>query len=175
MNLLVLIRVLIVLGIGMMFACGNTSTDDRTVLSSQSVDYLIIPDGASQGAVISKTKLANAIAEQFNSISKVRDLSMEEKLFATETLLTIATLGMNFLADADDWFLVSFTIETQDGAVYNRVNCVGASTLTTTPVEEIVASTEKPSVRGVFHLFKCENDEIKLSKELDINLSDILL
>ena len=106
-----LIAVLFFIGFGVIVGYGNQAKGDRTVLSSQSEDHLTIPEGDFEGAVISRKKTEQAIAEQLDSVSKVHNLSI--------------------LDDTSDLFHVSFTVETIDGKVFTGINCYGFTSGTT--------------------------------------------
>ena len=170
-----LIKILI-FGLGITVTCASQSKTDSTVLSSPSEDHLVIPEGAYTGSAISKQKLEKTIAKQFDSFSKVYNISMKGQLSASEVVFTgfmyIAVLGAfvlnhqdtDYFSDLSDLFLVSFTAEDFDGAIYSGINCIGSSFIKSR-IEEF----------GSLHIRLCENNEVKFSENLLIKMSDILV
>ena len=148
------LKVIIVVGFGMMLlACGGESKrsvegaeegtpkaeDGRIVLSSELSDKgLVIPEGEAEGMVISSQKLANAIANHFDSISEVFDISFESEFYFRE--LSPAPVGA--------MFTVSFDVRTTKGSIYRDIEC-----------RAYVAT------RSVIIIGKCSSDQVILAKD----------
>ena len=163
-------KVLLFIGFGMIVGCGNQAKEGRIVLSSQSEDHLTIPEGAFEGAVISKSKVEKAIAEQLDSISKVYDLSMKEKLLPAEVLEAIYTLGSLGLYAffSSDPFLASFTVETTHGKIYTEINCSSLATRRSMRSDVIYSI-------GRLTLIGCKSDEVQIDKTLSVQMRKILI
>ena len=154
-----LMRVLFFIGFGIIIGCGNQAKEDRIVLSSQSEDHLVIPEGDYEGFIISKKKTEQAIAKQLGSVLKIYDLSMERKLFLLEGVAATVSLGISTFFD-DGPFLVSFNVETTNGKIYTGINCNGLAI--SNVIDDVV------SVIGKITLTECKRDGVV---EIDAVLS----
>ena len=85
-------------------------------------DYLVIPDGEHKGAIISKQKLKTAIAEQFEDIVEVDDISIVDEFYLLEGLYRLFSLGFVNTDMLNTSFRVT-TKESSDTGFYPYVQC----------------------------------------------------
>ena len=108
MNLLT--RILMFIGFGVIVACGNQANDDRIVLSSQSEDPLVVPEGEFKGFKVKKSWLQYAIGAEIDSSSAVvSDLSFSSRF-------------TSFFSGA---FITSFSVKVSQGN-FNNIRCLSS-------------------------------------------------
>ena len=88
--------------------------------SSESEDRLLTAPEGGKEHVFNEKKLGIAIADRFESIAEVYDISMRSELYPVETFVNITTLGIAKLFDFAV-FTVSFKVKTTSGAIYRDV------------------------------------------------------
>ena len=95
------------IGFGMIIACGNQAQGDRIVLSSQSPDSLVIPEGEFEGLKVRKSWLQYAIEAEIDSSAVVSGLSFSSRF-------------VSFLTGE---FTTSFSVKTSQGN-FDNIQCV---------------------------------------------------
>ena len=135
-------------------SCGGKQ-DNRIVLSSESEDHLTIPRGDDAGKTIDRQKLAVLIADRFNDISRVYDISFLSELYLSDEAFRYQSSGM-FMFDTTDYFTISFTAETTSGAVYSNIKCLSTF-------------SEHMGLQG----YECRNNQALLDKEIEIPYDEI--
>ena len=89
-------------------------------------DYLVIPDGIQEGAIISKQKLGTFIAERSEDILEVDNISIVDELYFIEGILRGGSFGFFELFDLYDFLTLSFRItKSQDSSadVHSYIQC----------------------------------------------------
>ena len=128
--------------------CGEKDKDDRIVLSSQSTGNVVLPDGPYEGSPINEDKFKSFIVREIKQISQVYDISMENKISASDLFVGYGS------------FTASFTVKTVSGAEY-KITCYAFI-----------------KVRGqqtyMLHLEDCGNADVRFSKEIQMPLNDII-
>ena len=142
----------------------GTKKDNRIVLSSESADYLIIPEGPYEGDVISRSKLAVFIADHFKSISRVYDISFTSELHSIEAAFNIVSLGILPALDGADYFTASFAVETTSGHVFENIKCMAV-----TSTALAIANRNSLAIGG------CESNQASLDKPMMIPFHKITL
>ena len=79
-------------------------------------DYLVIPDGLHEGAVISKQKLGTWIAERSEDILEVDNISIVDELYVIEGVVRGISFGLLEIIDYDSLTL-SFKNKNQSGFI----------------------------------------------------------
>ena len=131
-------------------SCGGKQ-DNRIVLSSESEDHLTIPRGDDAGKTINRQKLAVLIADHFDDISRVYNISFESELYFSEAVWNTLSLGLNDALDHTDYFTTSFTVETTSNTIHGNIQCLSRST-----------SDDK------LYMTDCKNDHVVLDKNIEI-------
>ena len=131
--------------------------DGRIVLSSQAEDNsLVMPEGTCENCIISSQKLGMEIAQEFESVSEVYDISLDSDLYAVEVIDTVFIFGL--FDDRLDRFSISFTVKTISGAIYENIECTA-----TTPNQ------------ATLYLRDCESDQVALDTSIHIKFNKILI
>ena len=167
------LKIIIVVGFGMiLLACGGESKrsvkdaeegmpkteDGRIVLSSESEGFLVIPEGEAEDVVISSQKLGSAIANYFDSISEVFNISFESELYVMEVMHVFSP----FTDDHSDTFTVSFDIRTTRGSVHKDVQCRARSNVYRFYLEECASGQVVMSLKRI----KMRIDQIKVEGDV---------
>ena len=162
-----LLKTIIFIGLGIILIhCGNNESetvkvakvedgvakaeDGRIILSSQSEEGLVIPEGKLKGLSVDATQLANAIARRNQRVQEVYDLSMASGFYLDE----IVGFSLNK-------FTTSFSVKTVSGEIYHGIEC---QTTIDSSFDDLILS-------------RCENDQVvvKLSRFGFISLRTIVV
>ena len=141
------IQIMFFVGFGIItIGCGGAA-GNRIVLSSESAENsLIIPSGDYEGTFINKQKLAKSIAEKYESVLNVHDISIAE-----ESMLTELFAESNHVCD------ISFSVTDTSGNIHKDVRC--NAHIHSSPLS--------------LHLYDCANNEIELAPLRIIPLSEL--
>ena len=112
-------------------------------------DYLVIPDGAGEGAVISKQKLGTVIAEGFEDIIEVDNIFVVDKLYFWEGILRTLSFGTVEWTVHYDMLEISFRIKSSDTGFYPYVQC----------------KTQLTSTDLLLYVHTCESENVKITRE----------
>ena len=123
--------------------------DGRVILSSQSEEGLVIPEGVLEGLRIDRALLVNLIISKVKSVSEVYDLSMKSKLTIGDFDLIGKLLGSAGHGPEGHPFITSFSVTTNSGVVYSEIEC----------------RTQVIDTMDTLYLKSCANDQVKISFE----------
>ena len=129
----------------------------EVVFSAES-DYLVIPDGSLRGAVISKQKLGKAIAEQFEDISEVNDISIVDEFHFIEGFTRTFSLGFADIISDFDVLTISFRITTNkdsDTGFYPYIQCWAYGSTGST---------------NYLKMSYCESENVEITQQEQINI-----